>query len=356
VARIVLILSIAAVLAILIPLTIDVYAEDDGEVSDDSSSDSGNSGDSGDNGDSGDSSDSGSSGGTYEDDGEIVPDNKEDAKQQAEDQQKEYDDRNLPKYDPETGTYNDADNNGIDDDSKANDDEENLSTCNDTDLRYHQRDCKTSFGLTCEKNNPNGDAACESDKPVTVRCSNGSTAEVASMCPTKLPYCHKVPDGYQGSCHDIKDIDQSTGLYLCNDGTQKADYKDCKDVSGYNYNNNKKSNNKDSSSSQPQTNPNEKVCTVVEWLNPYNGIKCSNDEELSKLGNFKQQTVVSPVPAPDTPRTIFDLESCKFYGAQDAVSGYMDQMSYTKCLTVGDGVYTSAYYDGINAMNKAMPN
>jgi hypothetical protein len=45
----------------------NLFAEDDGELSDDSSSDSGDSGDSGDNGDSSDE-------GTTEDDGEFIPD------------------------------------------------------------------------------------------------------------------------------------------------------------------------------------------------------------------------------------------------------------------------------------------
>jgi hypothetical protein len=85
---------------------------------------------------------------------------------------------------------------------------------------------------------PDGDDECQSDKPVTVRCSDGSTAE--SMCPTKLPYCDQVDNSK--SCYDRKDIDQSTGLYPCDDGTQKADYKDCEDVT--------ESNNEDSNSNE----------------------------------------------------------------------------------------------------------
>jgi hypothetical protein len=45
-----------------------------------------------------------------------------------------------------------------------------------------------------------------------------------------LPYCHKVPDDYQGACHDILDYDEDTGLYPCNDGTQEEDWKDCPDA------------------------------------------------------------------------------------------------------------------------------
>jgi hypothetical protein len=31
-------------------------------------------------------------------------------------------------------------------------------------------------------------------------------------------------------CHDRKDYSESTGLYPCNDGTQKERWQDCKDA------------------------------------------------------------------------------------------------------------------------------
>jgi hypothetical protein len=214
----------------IVPLTnfVMVRAEDgdDGEISD--SGDSGNSDDSG-------STDSNSGGGEKKDDGYIYNSNDPDEqKQQDKDEKQMWEDAGRP------GDTNTNDNND-------NNDNKELSTCNDSDLRYHQRDCKTSFGLTCEKNNPSGDDACESDKPVTVRCSDGSTAEVQSMCPTKLSYCDTDAGKKATSCFDRKDIDQTTGLYPCNDGTQKADYKECKDITGT-----KKSNSNNNSNSPQQ--------------------------------------------------------------------------------------------------------
>jgi hypothetical protein len=47
------------------------------------------------------------------------------------------------------------------------------------------------------------------------------------------PYCDKVSDEYMqsgGVCHDRLDYDDVTGLAPCNDGTQKADWRDCKDA------------------------------------------------------------------------------------------------------------------------------
>lgn len=57
-----------------------------------------------------------------------------------------------------------------------------------------------------------------------------------------LPYCDLVSNEYMssgGTCHDRKDYYQggpNDGLYPCNDGTNEEDWRDCKDVSGFDYN------------------------------------------------------------------------------------------------------------------------
>jgi hypothetical protein len=53
------------------------------------------------------------------------------------------------------------------------------------------------------------------------------------------PYCDKFANGPPAgvSCHDRKDYSDTSGLYTCNDGTTKTDWRDCKDASNYNYNN-----------------------------------------------------------------------------------------------------------------------
>ena len=43
------------------------------------------------------------------------------------------------------------------------------------------------------------------------------------------PYCDKVADNYQGTCHDRYDTDEN-GIATCNDGTHKNDPQDCKDA------------------------------------------------------------------------------------------------------------------------------
>jgi hypothetical protein len=54
------------------------------------------------------------------------------------------------------------------------------------------------------------------------------------------PYCDKLSDELspRPDCHDRKDYSQTTGLYPCNDGTDKERWQDCPDVSGFDYANN----------------------------------------------------------------------------------------------------------------------
>jgi hypothetical protein len=51
------------------------------------------------------------------------------------------------------------------------------------------------------------------------------------------PYCDLLSAEQRSNitCHDRKDASDITGLYTCNDGTHEKDWRDCKDVSGYDY-------------------------------------------------------------------------------------------------------------------------
>lgn len=73
-------------------------------------------------------------------------------------------------------------------------------------------------------------------------CSNGSTVTGDEECPPTgpNPYCDKVPDNDQDTCHDRKDYydgGPKNGLYPCNDGTAKTDWRDCKDATENNNDN-----------------------------------------------------------------------------------------------------------------------
>lgn len=46
-----------------------------------------------------------------------------------------------------------------------------------------------------------------------------------------LPYCDTPEGDAAETCHDRDDYDEDTGLYPCNDGSQKSDPDDCPDAS-----------------------------------------------------------------------------------------------------------------------------
>jgi hypothetical protein len=46
-----------------------------------------------------------------------------------------------------------------------------------------------------------------------------------------LPYCDTPEGNAAQSCHDRDDYDEDTGLYPCNDGSQKSNPDDCPDAS-----------------------------------------------------------------------------------------------------------------------------
>jgi hypothetical protein len=46
------------------------------------------------------------------------------------------------------------------------------------------------------------------------------------------PYCNTPAAENSKNCWDVRDYSEDTGLYPCNDGTHKTDWRDCEDVSG----------------------------------------------------------------------------------------------------------------------------
>ena len=89
------------------------------------------------------------------------------------------------------------------------------------------QDCVTPQDNVCEAGSTEHE--CES----SVTCSDGTVVDELSDCSTSKPnpYCDLLPDGFRSvTCHDRKDASDKTGLYTCNDGTHKVDWKDCKDA------------------------------------------------------------------------------------------------------------------------------
>jgi len=88
-------------------------------------------------------------------------------------------------------------------------------------------------GDTEDDENDNADGGEE-----LFKCSDGSTITEDEECPSTgpNPYCDTERGKAAPVCHDRLDYDQETGLYPCNDGTQKSDWRDCKDASGFSSN------------------------------------------------------------------------------------------------------------------------
>lgn len=100
----------------------------------------------------------------------------------------------------------------------------NLPICDGT-----PRDCITPNGDICLFGQGGHECECAEDMS-DCPLHPSLPPPFESPSPKPLPYCHKVPDEYQGACHDILDYDEETGLYPCNDGTQEEDWKDCPDA------------------------------------------------------------------------------------------------------------------------------
>jgi hypothetical protein len=77
------------------------------------------------------------------------------------------------------------------------------------------------------------DETPDTDQAVEEEASDGKEEESVN------PYCDKLSDedSLTQSCWDRRDHSGDTGLYPCHDGSYKKDYKDCKDLSGYDYDN-----------------------------------------------------------------------------------------------------------------------
>lgn len=90
------------------------------------------------------------------------------------------------------------------------------------------------------------------------------------------PYCDKfeeIGDWPDSGCHDRKDYydgGPKDGLYPCNDGTDKEDWRDCKDASGYDYDNDDSRDEEDTGGSNPRGEEDDQSC---------GGESCSDDEK-----------------------------------------------------------------------------
>ena len=205
------------------------------------------------------------------------------------------------------------------------------------------------------------------------------------------PYCDKRPADYHGPCHDRKDSYQGGakhGLYPCNDGTDKKDWRDCKDASGLSSNRDTSSGNNDNDNDIPECqNGVTQECVISEiglicspgydLSNPsivggghacqdiYVGTYEPESESESELKTCKDGTLamscgmigyatgssnaattetITPLPTSTTETTAADASNCKLDGSADGIQQKFDSVKYQAC-----GLYLNsqkAYSDG----------
>jgi hypothetical protein len=240
---------------------------------------------------------------TTEDDGYTYPDNSTPEEQHKQDKQEKQMWKDAGKPGDNDNNNNNDNNNGDSglaqppcstvpegDTDCYNDDNNDLPTCKNGVVQ----DCKVKGGITCmveKRDDPCMDIWYGLTGGGWPECCDGRNDKDSKDNDNNdkpNPYCDKFASGAAPvgkNCHDRTDYSDTTGLYPCNDGTEKADYKDCKDVSGYNYNNDNNNNN-----DSPRTTP-------------------------------PAAHVVVP------PRTTIDLQSCRYFGEQDAMNS--SPMDYT---------------------------
>ena len=93
------------------------------------------------------------------------------------------------------------------------------------------QDCITNNGDICLKGQGGHECECEDDMS---DCPNHPSLQQPPVTEPRepLPYCDTIKlSGQDVACHDRRDVDELTGLYPCNDGTQQADWKNCADAS-----------------------------------------------------------------------------------------------------------------------------
>jgi hypothetical protein len=220
-------------LSMILPMQLQVQAEDDGELSDDSGGGDDSSDQSGDSGDSSDSGNNNDEGGTTEDDGYTYnSDDPDEQQKQDEEEHQAREDAGRP-----GDTSNKDDNN-----------EESAQVI--PPIQAVQPKCKLGVIQDCVLNDLGQTCTFPTDVDACQDAVGGATGTPERDAngqlinkPSALPYCDKP---HSGSCWDRQDYDMKTGLYPCNDGTQKVHWKFCKDATKND------NNNGGSSSSQPQ--------------------------------------------------------------------------------------------------------
>lgn len=130
------------------------------------------------------------------------------------------------------------------------------------------------------------------------------------------PYCDLLTNEERKNveCHDRKDASETTGLYYCNDGTRKTDWRDCKDVSGYDYNSDNDNNLHLQSTPTLEFSPTENVLNPDGLMFGPFGIPISKYQPntCDAWSNYLELRLNATIPI-DTNSTMLGQEIIEFY-------------------------------------------
>jgi hypothetical protein len=196
------------------------------------------------------------------------------------------------------------------------------------------QDCTTPNGDFCAAGSGAHECECSDDmsdcqnhpSQDQKECYDGIIVVTDQSCPpTKdpSPYCNTPAAEDSKSCWDVKDYSQDTGLYSCNDGTHKADWKDCVDVS---------SEYKDFCKKNP----------LVKECYPDPNDKERNNGEKTKV--VHETTVIQSAATAMTTTNAADVSNCKLDGRANGIQQKFDTPKYLACGLYADG--QKAYSNG----------
>jgi hypothetical protein len=162
-------------------------------------------------------------------------------------------------------------------------------------------------------------------------CGNKDSGD--SRLTNTNPYCDKVRDdpNFHGDCHDRKDASETTGLYTCNDGTHKTDWRDCKDATETKKETSSSSNNGNNFNPNNDNNDNSNSDNIPE---------CKRDvlQECKLSGNTGLLCGVEDLTQGDyNPNVIGDGHACHdvYIGTYNQLEACKDGTYAVSCGSIG---------------------
>lgn len=216
-------------------------------------------------------------------------------------------------YDGSPWEFEDGNDEEESTDKLTNNDDDNEKDDDDPDNDNGQVECSDGSSVATQAECP----VIQEQK----ECYDGITVVANQPCPPPKdpsPYCNTPAAKHSINCWDVKDYSDNTGLYPCNDGTQKADWKDCVDVSS------------EAKDLKKEKDSNKKT-EVVHKTEIINNPSASSSASATATAAGNEA----------------DVSNCKLDGSTDGIQQKFNPVRYQAC-----GLYTSAdkaYYDGFVA-------